>query len=498
MSLTGSLSQSAEGPYASLPSGVDAPFSRFREFLGEDAQRSVLADIHDPPGCREPVLSASIGLKCREVKKSALRSDQKRMARRKLISLYTGVGGLDFGFEAAGFETAAAIEFEPRACRTLRLNRRWPVLEGDIHEISSKTILKQAGLRVGEADALIGGPPCQPFSKSSYWVSGDAMRLDDPRSSTLAAYLRVLRDTKPKTFLLENVYGLAYAKKDEGLRFLLNGIAQVNKAAGTKYSVRWQVLNAARFGVPQVRERVFLIGSRDGAPFTFPNPTHAPAGDRDLIESGLEPFRTAWDAIGDLPNPDDPSLAVKGWWGPLLPSIPEGYNYLWHTDRNAGMPLFGWRTRYWSFLLKLAKSAPSWTIQAQPGSSIGPFHWKNRRLSPEEMCRIQSFPDGIDFDCGRTEIQRMLGNAVPSLLAEVLAREIRSQLLGDRRNTKLKLLRPHTSAPPAEPVKKVPKKYHELIGEHAPHPGEGLGRQAVKRKQKAPSKPEVQQEEFAF
>src|SRR5437016_575979 len=138
------------------------------------------------------------------------------MAKRKVISLYTGVGGLDFGFEAAGFETAAAVEFDATACRTLRLNRRWPVLEGDIHAISSKAILKAGALKVGEADALIGGPPCQPFSKSSYWVSGDALRLDDPRSSTLAAYLRVLRDTKPKTFLLENVYGLAYSSKDEG------------------------------------------------------------------------------------------------------------------------------------------------------------------------------------------------------------------------------------------------------------------------------------------
>ena len=77
------------------------------------------------------------------------------------------------------------------------------------------------------------------------------------------------------------------------------------------------------------------------------------------------------------------------------------------------MNLFGWRTQYWSFLLKLAKNQPSWTIQAQPGSSIGPFHWNNRKLTAHEMCRLQTFPDGLTFGCGRTEVQRMLGNAVP-------------------------------------------------------------------------------------
>jgi DNA (cytosine-5)-methyltransferase 1 len=223
---------------------------------------------------------------------------------------------------------------------------------------------------------------------------------------------------------------------------------------------------------------VFLIGSRTGTPFQFPVPTHAVSESQDLIEGGLEAYRTAWDAIGDLPDPNDASLSVKGWWGDLLPSIPEGQNYLWHTNRGGGMPLFGWRTRYWSFLLKLKKDAPSWTIQAQPGSAIGPFHWKSRRLSTSEMCRLQTFPDGIRFNCGRTEVQRMLGNAVPSLLAEVLAREIRSQLLMDCTQSKPKLLPPTREAPKPERVRPVPKKYHELIGDHAPHPGEGKGRKA--------------------
>src|SRR5262249_52462771 len=101
------------------------------------------------------------------------------------------------------------------------------------------------------------------------------------------------------------------------------------------------------YGVPQHRERVFIVASSDGKQFKFPMETH---GD-------LEPYRTAWDALGDLPERlNDSALKVGGKWAELLPSIPEGENYLWHTARGGGMPLFGWRTRYWSFLLKLAKN----------------------------------------------------------------------------------------------------------------------------------------------
>ena len=400
------------------------------------------------------------------------------------ISLYTGVGGLDFGFEAAGFRTTVGVEFEPVACRTLRRNRPdWKVIERDIHEVPSEEILDNAKLRPGAADVLVGGPPCQPFSKSSYWVTGDAARLEDPRADTLTAYLRVLRDTRPRTFLLENVYGLVYKGKDEGLQHLLAGIARINRDVGTNYRVCWKLLNAADFGVPQLRERVFLIGSRDGATFAFPRPTHVPEPSTGLFGDAV-PYRTAWDAIGDLPaEPDEPALQVGGKWGALLPSIPEGQNYLWHTSRGGGFSLFGWRTRFWSFLLKLAKNRPSWTIQAQPGTAVGPFHWNNRKLSSRETCRLQTFPSDVTFDCGRGNVQKMLGNAVPSLLAEVLAHEIRDQLLGGGNGRgPLKLMPPVRSDVPApEPVGAVPSSYLELVGDHPDHPGErhGAGRRQV-------------------
>ena len=198
------------------------------------------------------------------------------------------MGGLDFGFEAAGFKTAVAVEFDPAACRAVRSNRPWPVIESDIHQLTAAKILARAGLTKGAAEVLIGGPPCQPFSKSGYWVRGDALRLKDPRATTLEAYLHILEKAQPRAFLLENVSGLAYKNKDEGLNQILKGIAAINRRTGTSYAPWVEVLNAADYGVPQHRERVFIIGSRDGRPFHFPRPTHAePSNVRAVAHSNL-------------------------------------------------------------------------------------------------------------------------------------------------------------------------------------------------------------------
>src|SRR5882724_9632720 len=166
-----------------------------------------------------------------------------------VISLYSGAGGLDYGFEAAGFQTSVALEIDHDSCETLRYSRAdWRVMERDIFETSEDEILETANLRPGEADVLIGGPPCQPFSKAGYWVSGDAKRLADPRADTLSAYIRVLKRVQPRAFLLENVQGLAFSGKDEGLKYLLNQIEQVNLSTGSNYRPTVQILNAASFG----------------------------------------------------------------------------------------------------------------------------------------------------------------------------------------------------------------------------------------------------------
>jgi DNA (cytosine-5)-methyltransferase 1 len=402
------------------------------------------------------------------------------MARPKVLSLYSGAGGLDYGFEAAGFDTAVAVEMNHDACETLRQSRKWRVIERDIFEVPTSEMLKVAGAKRGEIDVLIGGPPCQPFSKSGYWARGDSARLDDPRSGTLGAYLRVLQEALPRTFLLENVEGLAYRGKDEGLRLLLDAIEDINRRTKSRYRPVYAVLSAADYGVPQFRNRFVMVASRDGRQFRFPEATH---GGQPSLLAKIEPHRTAWDALGDVTPDADEDLAVKGKWADLLPSIPEGKNYLFHTDRDEGLPLFGWRRRYWSFLLKLAKNRPSWTIQAQPGPAVGPFHWNNRRLSTRELCRLQTFPDDVRPAGGRTSVQRQVGNAVPSLLAEVVAREIRRQLLDLAASRGEPRLMPldRSPAPPPERALRVPKDLRSLAGEHSPHPGTGRGFAARRR-----------------
>jgi DNA (cytosine-5)-methyltransferase 1 len=414
--------------------------------------------------------------------------------RPKVISLYSGAGGLDYGFEAAGFDTAVAVEMNHDCCVTLRANRpEWAVLQGDIHKFTSEQILEAGRLKKGAADVLIGGPPCQPFSKSGYWASGDSKRLKDSRASTLWEYVRVVEQTLPKAFLLENVHGLSYANKAEGLELLLDEIRAINKRTGSHYKPTFQVLKAVEYGVPQQRERFVLIASRDGTEFRFPAPTHRGPDDDDqgsLLEDSREPYLTAWDALHDVrPSEEElASLAVAGKWADLLPSIPEGENYLFHTERRIaeggkGKPLFGWRRHFWCFLLKLAKNRPSWTVQAQPGPATGPFHWDNRRLSARELCRIQTFPHDVKIHGALSSIQKQVGNAVPSLLGEILARAICTQMLGQRLVSDRPLLLPkrQRSVPKPEIPSLVLKKYLRLQGNHSAHPGTGKGFSAEKR-----------------
>jgi len=396
----------------------------------------------------------------------------------KAISLFSGAGGLDFGFEAAGFDTAVALDLDRQACDALMHNRKWPVICNDLAHVSTAELLDAAQLRAAEPAVLIGGPPCQPFSKSGYWVRGDAARLRDPRAATLTGYLRVLEEALPRAFLLENVPGLAFSGKSDGLEYLRREIAAINERQGTRYSLSVACLNAADFGVPQIRQRVFVIGSRDGAEFRFPRPTHEDAA---TGSSQLDPYRTAWDALGDLQElSNDPDLRLTGKWAELVPSIPEGCNYLWHTERGGGLPLFGWRRRYWNFLLKLARGLPAWTLQAQPGPATGPFHWTNRHLSARELMRLQTFPDDVELEFSRRDAQRLVGNAVPSALAEVLAKEILRQLFNVYVQPEISLLPPRRCRHEMNyPLASVPERYMSLAGQHSPHPGTGGGYRAM-------------------
>ena len=399
----------------------------------------------------------------------------------KSISLFTGAGGLDLGLEAAGFEPAICVELDEDARATLRLNRpHWRLLEpGDIHAHRSEELVEQAGLRRREAVLLSGGPPCQPFSKAASWVNGQPAGLADYRSKTLEAYLGVAEAALPQVLLLENVRGLSRPGKNSAMELLESGIDRINRQHETRY--RWTVVHAsaADYGVPQTRERTYFLADRDGRMFHFPWKTHGPiAGD-----GSLEPYVTAWDAIGDLDTDVwDEALRPRGKWAELLPSIPEGWNYLWHTSRGDGKPLFGWRTRFWSFLLKLAKGRPSWTLPACPGPATGPFHWRNRLLSRRELCRLQTFPDNYVVHGAHTSAQRQIGNAVPPLTGEVIGREICCPWLGVRNEGSLRFLLRHREGQPLpSPVQLVAERYLSLIGEHPSHPGVGKGSGAQAR-----------------
>lgn len=400
-----------------------------------------------------------------------------------LLSLFTGAGGLDLGLETAGFESVLCVELDSDSRATLRHNRPgWRLAEpGNIHELGPAEILRQAAIAPRELQLLAGGPPCQPFSKSAYWANGDGARMQDPRAHTFRAYLRVVEAALPQVLLLENVKGLAYKGKDDGIRLLRRELAAINRRQGTSYALQVMHINTAAYGVPQVRERVFLLATIDGRHLELPRPTH---GEGD----GLEPYRTAWDAIGHLDSDEWPAeLDPSGKWAGLLPSIPEGQNYLWHTPRNnqkGSEPLFGWRTRYWSFLLKLAKNKPAWTIQADPGPATGPFHWRSRLLSIEELCRLQTFPSGYKIIGTRRSAHRQVGNAVPSAIGELLGLEIRRQLFGERVRRTLRLIPPARSdCPPPVRPSRVPQEYLHLRGRHRAHPGTGLGPRARRREQ---------------
>jgi len=396
---------------------------------------------------------------------------------------------LDVGLERAGFEIAGCVEIDEDCSRTLRANRgQWRQLTpGDIHEHRPDGLLSTLGLKRGELSLLAGGPPCQPFSKSGQWHNGRPARMSDPRANTLRAYLAVVEATLPEVMLLENVKGVTamrarVTQKYEALDVLLSGLKGINARRGTNYQPVVIHLDAASYGVPQHRERAFVVASREGFELRPPPCTHGAEEVTDRV-SGTLAYTRAWDALWDLDDPDfDPALRPAGKWAGLLPSIPEGSNYLHHTPRGNGEPLFGWRRRYWSFLLKLAKARPSWTLQAQAGPSTGPFHWRSRRLQTAELLRLQCFPPDWRVSGKPVSVRRQLGNAVPPPVGQVLGQAIITQILGGQPSAlPLQVPSRRPKCPDPEPVGLVPPQYMHLRGEHGDHPGPGLGPGALKR-----------------
>ncbi|HET9898479.1 MAG TPA: DNA cytosine methyltransferase [Streptosporangiaceae bacterium] len=341
------------------------------------------------------------------------------------ISLFSGAGGLDLGLEAAGFRVAAAVEHNPDAVLTMEKNFHHlvsPVIRKDILQTPTDEILQHAGLTGTERpDLLVGGPPCTPFSKSGFWLEWKRAGLD-PDASLLQAYTRVLAEARPRAFILENVYALTY--KNKASRPAYERLLREIDEAG--YDFRAQVLNAADYGVPQVRPRLLIVGVPKGCRLPeLPEPTHTGMWERRMSGAGTTPHITAGQALAGLDCDPEPGEVLRGQYAHLLPGIPPGENYLHYTaERGHPEPLFKWRSRYWSFLLKLDPGRPSPTIQAQPGPNVGPFHWGNRRLRVGEIKRLFTFPDEFELVGSRSSVQAQLGNSVPPLLAEKVARKV--------------------------------------------------------------------------
>ena len=345
------------------------------------------------------------------------------------ISLFSGAGGLDLGVEAAGFHVAAAVEADHDAADTMEKNFASlvsPVIRQDILEVPTRELLRSAGLRGKERpDLLVGGPPCTPFSKSGFWLEWKRAGLD-PDASLLQAYTRVLAEAKPRAFILENVYALTYRNRASAPAFerLLREVGEAG------YTCQWKVLNAADYGVPQLRPRLFVVGVPKGKQVPhLPEPSYSGRWERRTTSAGELPHVTAGEALAGLSTTVEPEETVRGGYGHLLPGIPPGDNYLFYTaQRGHPAPIFEWRSRYWSFLLKLAPDRPAPTIQAQPGPNVGPFHWENRRLRVPELKRLFTFPDEFEFVGRRPSVQAQVGNAVPPLLAQRVAAEVAAVL----------------------------------------------------------------------
>lgn len=342
--------------------------------------------------------------------------------RPNVVSLFTGAGGLDLGLEKAGFDIKVCVEWEHDRCETLGLNRpEWSVMEADIRRIKGEDILSFGGLQKEEVALISGGPSCQPFSKSAFWVKDRLSKIaSDPRTLLLQDYVRVVKEIEPKAVLLENVHSLTFKPSRSVFAALTNSLEQLG------YRCSWSILNSADYGVPQRRKRLFLVGRRQDLAFNFPAPTHFPKKSGNIKPA----YVTAGEAIGDLDDGIiDDNEKIGGKWGHLLPLIPQGRNYLYLTEHGGGpLPLFKWRSRYWSFLLKLSPDEPSWTIQARPGPYTGPLHWRNRRLRLSEIKRLQTFPDDWRLFGDSRSKWSQVGDAVPPLLGRLLGKAILEQI----------------------------------------------------------------------
>ena len=332
------------------------------------------------------------------------------------ISLFSGGGGLDLGFSAAGYKLCASTDIDEYSCRTLRRNSgkksiysHTNVINEDIMRLSAKNIANDANLPAN-IDLIIGGPPCQAFS-----VFGRRKGLEDPRGNLVWEYLRIVEEVRPTAFLFENVDGIKTIHGGSLYDSIISKLSLNNEYVVSSYEY-----NVAEYGIPQYRKRIFFIGWRNGHTIPAMMPTH---GTSNLL-SCRKPYVTVGDVLIGMPKPDEKGLIPNHVGRQHSQRIVDRYESLEFGERDH-------KTR----INKLHPSKPSFTIivGSNAGGGKGHVHpFQPREVTPRESARLQTFPDWWEFDGHGRHVIRQVGNAVPPLFAALLAEHIKEHIFGIR------------------------------------------------------------------
>lgn len=363
----------------------------------------------------------------------------------KAISLFSGCGGIDIGITQSGFEVMASVEIDPYACETLRANvsrtrGKTIVVEQDIRKINPLDMMRDLGLQAGELDLLCGGPPCQAFSQI-----GKRNSLNDDRGMLLFEMTRFAEAFQPKALMIEQVKGLLNAPDETGKAggVFEQLIARLEKLG---YAPKWKVVNAAEYGVPQLRQRVFIVATRQPNGFQFPLATNSDSKNSGLLFS-LRPYATVGDVISDLDKPyklngfipEDSHLDVTPEGDRFrIKGVGEGSHLACETH----LPIEQRKNltkKDTTKFKRLSRTQPSNTLRC--GEIF--FHpTEDRYLTPREYMRIHGYPDDyilrgpIRGRSGRVRFldqHRQIANSVPPPVAKVLATAI-SEILAQMTN----------------------------------------------------------------
>lgn len=335
------------------------------------------------------------------------------MNKRKCIELFAGAGGLALGLEKAGFEAVGLVEFDKKACETLRLNRpKWNVIEEDIIEVSKRDLKKEFNLKLGELDLLSGGYPCQSFS-----YAGKKLGLDDLRGSMFYYYAEFIRQLEPKMFLAENVKGLTTHDKGKTIQTMIDVFQDLG------YQVEWKVLNAWDYGVSEKRQRVAIVGIRndlkDSIEFNYPTPHEYKPVLRDALKNVPESVGAKYPEskkkVFDL-------VPAGGYWKDLPDDIAREYMKTCYF-------MGGGRT---GIARRISWDEPCLTLTCSPMmKQTDRCHPdESRPFTTREYARIQSFPDDWQFAGSMNNIYKQIGNAVPVELARHIGESIMNALNG--------------------------------------------------------------------